>query len=113
MEAMDRLRGKFLRTGSPIEFCFSPEERRVQRESLLLYTVCAARSSGVRAIIGLLQARLCIRLPPWMSGLGFDEACPKTPSFLSPQVADSTHSILVSFACPDQMIVGTANVFHQ
>jgi hypothetical protein len=35
-----------------------------------------------------------------MSRLGFDEACPKTPSFLTPQVADSTHSIFVSFACP-------------
>ena len=46
------------------------------------------------------RACLRIRLPPWMSRLGFDEACPKTPSFLTPQVADSTHSIFVSFALP-------------
>ena len=32
--------------------------------------------------------------------IGRDEACPKTPSFLTPQVADSRHSIFVSFACP-------------
>ena len=35
-----------------------------------------------------------------MSRLGFDEACPKTPTFLTPQVADSKHSIFLSFACP-------------
>jgi hypothetical protein len=41
-----------------------------------------------------------------MSRLGFDEACPKTPTFLTPQVADSTHSIFVSFACPKSDVFG-------
>ena len=96
-------------------FCSNPQFSRgfgpvhSERSSCFVPTA-RSRKCGIGDAVGTIisdrpphrtvRALLRIRLPPWMSRLGFDEACPKTPSFLTPQVADSTHSIFVSFACP-------------